>query len=76
MVGGVGWLFLGGSSDDGIGSGLNEKRGPAKDGALGSCPIKNFLTCNHCTTLRMPCREESHGLSCRGQICTPSSMIL
>ena len=40
MVGGVGWLLHGGSSDDGVGSGLNEKRGPAKDGALGSCPIK------------------------------------
>ena len=76
IMGGVRWLLYDGSSDDGFGSGLNEKRGPAKDGALGSCPIKNFLPCNHCTTLKKPDRVEYHGLSCHGQICTPSSMIL
>ena len=76
IMGGAGWLLYGGSSDDGFGLGLNEKRGPAKDGALGSCPIKNFLPCNHCTTLKRPYKVEYHELSCRGQTYTPSSMIL
>ena len=76
IMDGVGWLLYGGSSGDGFGSGLNEKRGLAKDGALSSFPIKNLLPCNHCTTLRRPYRGEYHELSCRGQICTLSSMIL
>ena len=52
IMDGVGWLMHSGSSDDGVGWELNEKRGPVKDGTLGSCPIRIFLSCNCCTTSR------------------------
>ena len=52
IMDGVGWLMHSGSSDDGVGWELNEKRGPVKDGTLGSCPLEFS-----CPAIATPLRE-------------------